>query len=114
MRLPAGWKVLLTGFGLAAAVIYFIFDPATSGFFPPCPFKKLTGLECPGCGSQRAFHALLHLRPDEAFRFNPLALVAMPFVVYDQITGKGPLRHPQAPWVILGIVILWWILRNIW
>jgi hypothetical protein len=25
----------------------------------PCPFKKLTGIDCPGCGMQRAIIALL-------------------------------------------------------
>nr|WP_294940897.1 DUF2752 domain-containing protein [uncultured Mucilaginibacter sp.] len=29
-------------------------------FFIPCPFKKLTGIDCPGCGFQRSAIELLH------------------------------------------------------
>lgn len=28
-------------------------------FFLPCPFKYLTGIDCPGCGFQRSLLALL-------------------------------------------------------
>jgi len=28
-------------------------------YFLPCPFKYLTGYDCPGCGFQRSFVALL-------------------------------------------------------
>ncbi|HEY9561423.1 MAG TPA: DUF2752 domain-containing protein [Anseongella sp.] len=107
------WKILLAGLGIVAVAVYYFYDPASAGFFPPCPFKRLTSLDCPGCGSQRAFHALLHLRLGDAFRFNPLALTATPFLLYDGITGKGLLRHPRAPWVVLVIVIAYWILRNL-
>lgn len=114
MNLTPGRKKLLAGGGIALVLcLYFFFDPSAAGFFPPCPVKKFTGLECPGCGSQRAFHALLHLRLAEAFRFNPLAFAAVPFVIYDRVTGKGPLRHSRAPWFVLGIVIAYWILRNL-
>jgi hypothetical protein len=41
-------------------------DAQTGGFFNwlqqhliPCPFKKLTGIDCPGCGFQRSVIALL-------------------------------------------------------
>jgi hypothetical protein len=35
----------------AAMVMLEFFDPATSGVFPPCPLRYLTGWYCPGCGS---------------------------------------------------------------
>ena len=37
---------------LAVVVLYF-FDPATAGFYPPCLFKTVLGMGCPGCGSLR-------------------------------------------------------------
>ena len=41
-------------------IVYLIFDPAKSAWFPRCPFLVLTGLKCPGCGSQRVIHSLLN------------------------------------------------------
>ncbi|TCS86554.1 uncharacterized protein DUF2752 [Anseongella ginsenosidimutans] len=114
IALPKRWAKLLFGAGAVIALgLYFAFDPSMAGFFPPCPVKKFTGLECPGCGSQRALHALLHLHFADAFRFNPLAFTAILFLVYDRLAGKGPLRHPHAPWIVLVIVILYWMLRNV-
>ena len=40
--------------GLASiGVFLFFFNPALPGnqFFPKCPFRLLTGFQCPGCGS---------------------------------------------------------------
>ena len=42
------------------ALIYYKFNPSDIAIFPKCPFLLLTGLKCPGCGSQRAIHSLLH------------------------------------------------------
>lgn len=62
-----------------AVYVYYTYDPAVHKWFPQCPFKALTGLDCPGCGSQRAVHALLHGEFQQAFLHN--ALLA-PFVPY--------------------------------
>ena len=36
-------------------------DPHRPGFlFPVCPFKALTGWNCPGCGGLRMTHDVLH------------------------------------------------------
>ena len=68
--------------GAAAAVTYGLFDPAKYAFFPKCPFLLLTGgLRCPGCGSQRAIHSLLHLNLKEAFLYNPMVIISIPFLV---------------------------------
>lgn len=114
IRLPERRRTLLLVIGGALVLpVFFFFDPAVASFFPPCPVKLLAGLDCPGCGSQRALHALLHLRVSEAFRLNPLALTTIPVLAYDGITGKGPLRHKHAPWVAFAIVTAYWILRNL-
>ena len=47
--------------------VYSVFDPLKSSFFPSCPFKSVTGLDCPGCGSQRAIYELLHLNFKKPF-----------------------------------------------
>src|SRR5690554_8210264 len=41
-----------------------------------------TGFYCPGCGSQRAIHLLLHGDIIGAFRFNPLMVLTIPIMVY--------------------------------
>lgn len=40
-----------------------------------CPFRTLTGLPCPGCGSKRAWTALMHGNLEGAVDANPFALV---------------------------------------
>ncbi|WP_371868421.1 DUF2752 domain-containing protein [Epilithonimonas arachidiradicis] len=61
--------------------IYFFFDPSKNSYFLKCPLKEMTGYECAGCGVQRAFHELLHFRFSRAFQYNPLFVIAIPFVL---------------------------------
>ena len=112
-------------FALAAATIvllllYFFVD-ARKGGFPTCPFHKLTGLLCPGCGSQRGLSALLHGDVLEAFQFNPLLVCAVPLVVYAVVIfvkTNGTQRpkllyHPLFAKLCLWVVLLFWIGRNL-
>lgn len=46
-----------------------------------CPFKQLTGLDCPGCGSTRALGALTRLDLGAALDHNLLVPFAFVFVV---------------------------------
>ncbi len=106
-------------------VLYAVFDPATSGLFPRCPFRMLTGLRCPGCGSQRAVHALLHGDLLAAMRANLLLVLFIPYVVcglvLDCMRRKGPratwvhatFYGQYAAWIILGVLFAYWILRNV-
>jgi Protein of unknown function (DUF2752) len=106
------------------ALVLFFFNPtgAAGQFFPKCPFRMLTGLQCPGCGTTRACYQLLHLHPIAAFKFNPLMILTLPFIVYgflgftrSAITGK-PQRRLFIPtavwWAWLAVVIFFWIFRN--
>jgi hypothetical protein len=45
-------------------------------FVPPCPFRALTGIPCPTCGTTHAGLALLHGHLGAALTANPLATVA--------------------------------------
>jgi len=109
--------------GLAAAgVLLFVFNPTRVGFFPKCPFRAVTGWQCPGCGSTRAFHQLLHLHPIAAFELNPLMILTLPFIAYgllgftkSALTGKPHRRifiPPFYLWLWLGLLIFFWIFRN--
>lgn len=67
-------------FAAAAATLVlgllYVYDPATTASFPSCPFRALTGLLCPLCGSLRAAHALLHGQIVAAFALNPFTFVS--------------------------------------
>jgi len=66
---------------LALIIIYYLYDPSISGWFPQCPLKELTGYECAGCGVQRSFHSILHLRFIEAFKYNALFVLSILYVL---------------------------------
>ena len=109
--------------GVAAGVMYGLLDPARHALFPKCPFLMLTGgLRCPGCGSQRAVHAQLHLEFKEAFFYNPMVIISIPFLLllalaaitkdtrpkfYDRV-NSGLLTK-----ILLVIILGWWVFRNI-
>ena len=105
-----------------ALFVLFVFNPAGSSFYPPCPFHKLTGLYCPGCGSLRAMHQLLHGNLPAAFSLNPLMVLSLPFLGYWFIsynvpgvrkrTQKSVIIPAFGIWLILLIILLFWILRN--
>lgn len=106
-----------------AIVMLACFDPATSGMFPPCPLHYLTGWYCPGCGSLRALHQLLHGNLSAAWALNPLTVVLLPFLTYgiashalNQLRGKHlPQLFLPAVWIraLCAVIILFGIARNI-
>ena len=63
----------------AVAVCSLLLRPfrlALAPFVPVCPFRAITGLPCPTCGTTHAALALLNGRLDDAFAANPLAALA--------------------------------------
>ena len=56
----------------AGAFVVGYFNPTTAGFFPVCPLYALTGINCPGCGLTRGFHALFQGDIVSALHFNAL------------------------------------------
>lgn len=91
--------------------------------FPRCPFLSLTGFKCPGCGSQRAMHYLLHGDVMAAARMN---LLFIPGIIY---AGTGFLLSAMEPkgweeiqkkwygrnaaWIAFVIIVVFWIGRNV-
>jgi hypothetical protein len=71
---PAPLSVTLLA---ALTLVLVAFDPATTWWFPSCPFYAITGWLCPLCGSLRAIHALLRGAPLTALAFNPLLVVGL-------------------------------------
>ena len=74
--LPIIGAVAVSG---ALFVLYF-FNPAQSGFYPLCLFHSTTGLLCPGCGSLRAMHQLLHGNVIAALHCNLLLVGSVPLL----------------------------------
>jgi hypothetical protein len=109
--------------GGAVIVLLRVFDPAASGVFPPCPVRYLTGLYCPGCGSLRAMHALLHGDIGRAWAMNPLMMVTLPFLTYGLVSeALLELRGSRLPEVMLPaswirafcfVVVLYAVARNL-
>ena len=66
---------------LAGIFLYSYYDPEKYLLFPKCPVYTLTGYQCPGCGSQRAFHNFFHGNFLTAFRYNPIMLLLIPYVM---------------------------------
>lgn len=121
-----GWPLpLVMGGALSATVVLvllFLFDPARHAIYPVCLFKRLTGYDCPGCGGLRAVHHLLHGDLWQAFRLNPLVVIALPLLGLWAIRGwlRSPDRTPSRksparfwPWLLLAVVVLFGILRNL-
>ena len=117
-------KLILAPIAICVALfVLFVVNPANSGIFPPCPFHRLTGLYCPGCGSLRAVHQLLHGNLLTAFSLNPLLIFSLILLTFWFIScgviamGNRSLPMATIPsygiWLILIIIVLFWILRNI-
>lgn len=85
----------------------------------------LTGLKCPGCGSQRAVHHLLNLEIVLAFKQNPLLVLFIPYLLggiwfdlansltHRMLEIRRRLYGVYAIWIIFTVVLAFWILRNI-
>lgn len=111
------------GLGCCSVVPLYLSNPAAAGFFPPCPFRALTGFYCPGCGTLRALHQLLHGNLGAALWLNPLTVLALPFLGYalfslltEVFKGRSLppiLRSPMFTRLIFLVVMAFWALRNI-
>jgi hypothetical protein len=80
---PDRWLVYGTALGMAGLIAAVCFlKPGTTPLLPPCPFYKLTGLYCPGCGTTRMIYFLVHGHPWLAFQQNALAMIMLPAAIY--------------------------------
>ena len=104
-------------------ITYHIYDPKDYPIFPKCPLLLLTGIKCPGCGSQRAIHSLLHSDLTNAFKYNMLLITSLPYIGALLYSESHKVKHPslyhqlnntKLVWGYLIIIIIWWIIRNIY
>jgi hypothetical protein len=109
----AGTVVLLAG---ALGYVGLVDPHNTSSVYPLCPFKWLTGWNCPFCGGLRMTHDLLHGDLVASINDNVFLLVGIPmlagWVLIRRRHGQSSLPIP----VVLTITvaaIAWTVLRNL-
>jgi hypothetical protein len=107
---------------VAAGGLLFFFDPLKYGFYPRCLLHEATGLLCPGCGSLRAAHQLLHGNLLAAVHLNALFVLslAVALVITARFLLGGRKGQRQWPdfqrrwlWLALVVGILFGVLRNL-
>jgi hypothetical protein len=115
-----GAAALAAAAGAAAAgvAVVGLGDPSRAGnLFPRCPFHAVTGLWCPGCGTLRAVHDVVHGHVLAGAGRNPLLVVLAPLLVWSVLGWLGVVRRPDPPaWalVALGVVVVaFTVLRNV-
>ena len=115
-------RFLVLGFLATGAVVLWFINPATASGLPTCPWWTLTGTYCPGCGSTRALHQLLHGHLLRGFGLNPLMVLTLPYLGYAllrYLLAAWGIRLPEphipaaALYAFAGVVVAFWILRNI-
>ena len=117
-----GWVCLILAFvlGLAWKSGYFLW------IFPPdgCTLHNLTGYYCPGCGGTRAIHALLHGHIVRSFFYHPIVVYTAVFFGWFMLSqtiekasrGRfaiGMHYRDIYLWIALAIVLLNWLIKNL-
>ncbi|WP_329495195.1 DUF2752 domain-containing protein [Kitasatospora herbaricolor] len=113
----------LAAAGAAGAAYLWSRDPHLPGqFLPFCPWYRLAGLQCPGCGGTRMAFDLLHGDVAAAWHDNAALLLALPAVAALYLTwlrhglaGRSwrPVLGRRGTVAVLGAAALWTIARNL-
>ena len=120
------YKLLsIIGFFILGGGIYYFYqnDPAQSEtVFILCVTKNISGIDCPGCGSQRAFHELLHGNFIKAAKLNLTIYFFTPLMLFLFLkTVLKPFRidlpdlliTTKRLMLILFFLLLFTVLRNL-
>nr|WP_090341862.1 DUF2752 domain-containing protein [Mycolicibacterium malmesburyense]CRL71958.1 hypothetical protein CPGR_02171 [Mycolicibacterium malmesburyense] len=112
------YGALGTGAVLVGALTYIgVADPHRPNFvFPACPFKVLTGLNCPACGGLRMTHDLLHGDLAAAVVDNVYLLVGLPLLLTWLLVRwrqSKPLMNTPMIIVIVVSALTWTVVRNL-
>jgi len=80
-----------------------------------CPFRRVTGLQCPACGLTRSWQAAAHLRVTESLGYHPLgAATLVGAIVVALDGGDGTPRLVGRREIQVSAVALWmatWLWR---
>ena len=109
---------------VVALLLLYAFNPSQYWFWPKCPFKLITGLNCPACGIQRFLHALSNGNVGQACRYNYYLIYALPYALSVVFTYYLPkckwkerltdiLEGKVAIWLYVYSFCTWFVIRNI-
>jgi uncharacterized protein DUF2752 len=108
------WLFGLSAFAaIAASCVLFIYDPSSTPLYPRCVFHSLTGWQCPGCGTTRALHAVLHGNVLEALRYNAMLFAFAPFLILATARPRW-FQRAWIGWAAAALLIAWGVGRNLW
>lgn len=107
---------------LAIGLAYLLIHELT-GFALFCPIRRFLGISCPGCGVSRMFFHLYRLEIAEAFASNCVVFCLLPIALADGVfhayryirygNGKFCRAEKVCLWVIVGILVVFGVVRNL-
>ncbi len=117
-------RIGLAGGGVLAGAlvaVLFLCDPVRVPIYPQCVFHRVAGLDCPGCGSLRALHALLHGDLAGALHFNLFLVLSLPLLAALGLRFAGTKMRaepavrvrPAWLWLYLAAFLTFGIVRNL-
>ena len=115
-RAPATTVLVAAGAAAALGAAFLISPDHVEDGPVICPFRRLTGLPCPGCGLTRSWVYLAHGQWGDSFAAHPFGVVAvlaaltLVVVVTVALVRRGPLpdldQLVRTPWVAT-VVAAW-------
>ncbi|MFN5249544.1 MAG: DUF2752 domain-containing protein [Bacteroidia bacterium] len=88
-------------------------------YFITCPSKKHLGLECPGCGMQRAYFSIYKGKIRESFEYNPGAFPFLFLILFTALHLKFKFKRGHRL-IVIGFILtaltMWiaFILKSFW
>lgn len=115
-------QLAVLGLAVAFCVLYLLVGNLTGIYFP-CVFYEVTHWYCPGCGITRMLITTLTGGFYQAFRYNPLLFIMLPFgviLLVDFLLSKWKgrtnllMRIPNMAWIIfIVILVIYGVARNL-
>ena len=116
--------VIVGGALAAASIALHVRNPHQEGSWGICPWRELTGTDCPGCGGLRAVNDLTNFRLVDAASSNLLFIGALPAIAFFYLRSLhdawfGIVRRGREvsalrwTWLAVGTIVAWWTFRNL-
>lgn len=117
-------RLLVAAAVVVVLVALWLFDPSAYTLWPKCPFRLMTGLNCPACGIQRFLHALSEGNVAQALHFNYWLIYALPYTILLLLAWLWPndrqrkrmeryLHSKLAVWTYIVSFVVWFVVRNV-